>query len=111
MATESQVRDFVFVDDVCDGILQAIDADTSGIFQLGSGHPTSIRTLLEEMRQVVGPEWPIEVRNAPRRVGEVIETYCDVSKAHRTFRYNPQVTLDVGLPKTWHWLLEHQSEV
>jgi UDP-glucose 4-epimerase len=105
-----QVRDFVFVGDVCDGILQAIDADVSGIFQLGSGRPTSISTLLEEMRRVVGPEWPVDVHNAPSRAGEVLTTYCDVSKARQAFGYTPQVTLDVGLPKTWRWLLEHQSQ-
>lgn len=104
-----QVRDFVFVGDVCDGILQAIDADASGIFQLGSGRPTSVRALLEEMRRVVGEEWPVEVHNAPRRAGEVIKTYCDVSKAHKAFGYSPQVALEVGLPMTWRWLLEQQS--
>src|SRR5262249_11716889 len=107
----SQVRDFVFVDDVCDGILQAIEADASGIFQLGTGLPTSISTLLEEMRRVVGPDGPVEVRHAPRRTGEVVATYCDVSKAGRTFGYKPKVTLEVGLPKTWRWFLDHRSLV
>lgn len=105
----SQVRDFVFVEDVCDGILQAIDADASGVFQLGSGRPTSISTLLDEMRRVVGPQWPVEVHHAARRAGEVVQTYCDVSKAHRAFGYSPQVALEAGLPRTWRWLLGHQS--
>lgn len=105
-----QVRDFVFVGDVCDGILQAIEADASGVFQLGSGRPTSILALLEEIRRVVGPEWPVEVHNAPPRAGEVIKTYCDVSKAHRAFGYTPQVALEAGLPRTWRWLLDRQSD-
>jgi len=104
----TQVRDFVFVDDVCDGILQAINADASGTFQLGSGHPTSIRALVDMMRGVVGPDWPFEVHEAPRRAGEVLKTYCDVSKAHRTFGYRPQVALEAGLPRTWRWLLEQR---
>lgn len=106
----AQVRDFVFVDDVCDGILQAIDADASEIFQLGSGRPTSIRALLDAMGHVVGPEWPVEVHIEPRRAGEVIRTYCDVSKAHRAFGYSPQVALEAGLPRTWRWFLDQQSE-
>jgi UDP-glucose 4-epimerase len=32
----SQVRDFVFGAELCQGILQAIDAEVSGVFQLGS---------------------------------------------------------------------------
>jgi UDP-glucose 4-epimerase len=105
----AQVRDFVFVDDVCDGILQAIDADASGIFQLGSGRPTSIAELLEGMRRVVGQEWPVDVHNAPRRAGEVVKTYCDVTKAHRAFGYTPKVPLEAGLPRTWRWFLDQQS--
>ncbi|MCW5733918.1 MAG: NAD-dependent epimerase/dehydratase family protein [Enhydrobacter sp.] len=105
----SQVRDFVFVDDVCDGILQAIDSDVTGVFQLGSGIPTSISALLEEMRRVVGPEWPIEVHNAPRRAGEVMKTYCDISNARRAFGFKPRVALESGLPTTWSWLLDHRS--
>jgi UDP-glucose 4-epimerase len=37
----SQARDFVYVDDLCDGILQAMEASASGIFHLGSGKPTT----------------------------------------------------------------------
>lgn len=106
----SQVRDFVFVEDVCDGILQAVDADASGVFQLGSGLPTSIRSLLDQMSDVVGRDWPIKVQEAPRRQGEVLKTYCDISKAHRTFGYRPKVSLDEGLRRTWRWFVDDQGK-
>lgn len=104
----SQVRDFVFVEDVCDGILQAIDADMSGVFQLGSGQPTSIRSLLEKMGGIVGKDWPIKVEKAPRRQGEVLNTYCDISKAYRMLGYKPKVPLDAGLRRTWQWFVGDQ---
>jgi UDP-glucose 4-epimerase len=102
----SQARDFVFVEDLCDGILQALEASASGVFHLGSGKPTSIATLLDGMRDVVGPEWPFEIRYAPWRTGEVVRTYSDIDKAARTFGYRPKVSLDVGLPMTWRWFLD-----
>jgi UDP-glucose 4-epimerase len=106
----SQVRDFVFVEDVCDGILQALDSNVSGVFQLGTGQPTSICTLLQEMRRVVGSDWPVEVVHEPRRPGEIVATYCDVSKARRSFGYRPEVTLATGLPRTWRWFLDDAAK-
>lgn len=102
----SQVRDFVYVDDLCDGILGALDASASGIYHLGSGTPTSISTLLETIRQVVGAEWPFEVRYAPWRTGEVVRTYSDIGKAARAFGYEPSVPLEIGLSRTWGWFLD-----
>jgi len=102
----SQVRDFVYVDDLCDGILQALAASARGIYHLGSGKPTSIATLLETMRHVVGDEWPFEVRYAPWRTGEVVRTYTSIEKAAKSFDYRPGVTLEVGLPRTWRWFLD-----
>ena len=105
----SQVRDFVFVSDLCRGVLQAIDADASGVFQLGSGQPTTINELLEQMRLVVGPDrWPA-VRYAPWRAGEVKRTYCDVSKAARTFGFRPSTPLADGLRATWQGFLSRYA--
>jgi UDP-glucose 4-epimerase len=101
----SQVRDFVFVEDLCDGILQSLEATASGVYHLGSGEPTSIKTLLEGIRQVVGSNWPFEVHYAPWRTGEVVQTYTSIDQAARAFRYQPKVSLEVGLPRTWHWFL------
>lgn len=101
----SQVRDFVFVADLCQGILKAIDAQVSGIFQLGSGKPTTINELLTEMRQVVGPErWP-EVQYYDWRAGEVRRTYCDISKSTGAFGFKPATPLKAGLQTTWEWFL------
>lgn len=106
----SAVRDFVFVGDLCRGILQAIDADVSGVFQLGSGQPTTLNTLIEQMREVVGPDRFSNVHYAAWRAGEVKQTYCDVSKAARTFDYRPTTKLSDGLRATWQWFLERELE-
>jgi UDP-glucose 4-epimerase len=105
----SQVRDFVFVADLCQGILQAIDADVSGVFQLGSGKPTTINELLAAMKQVVGQErWP-EVRYSDWRSGEVRRTYCDIAKARAAFGFQPSTPLLDGLHATWRWFLSQQA--
>lgn len=101
----SQARDFVFVDDLCDGIVQAMDARSSGIFHLGSGKPTSLTELLELVGRVVGPDWPLDIRYAPWRMGEVRRTHTSIAKAAEVFRYAPATSLEAGLEATWRWFL------
>ncbi len=105
----SQVRDFVFVADLCRGILQAIDANVSGAFQLGSGQPTSINELLVEMKRVVGANRWSEVHFADWRAGEVRQTYCDITKARQAFDFDPATPLEKGLEATWQWFLQQTA--
>lgn len=102
----SQARDFVFVDDLCDGIVQAMDAKASGIFHLGSGSPTTLTELLDKVRRIIGPEWPFEIRHADWRAGEVRRTHTSIAKASGAFRYAPKTTLEEGLHATWRWFLD-----
>lgn len=101
----SQARDFVFVDDLCDGIIRAMDVKASGVFHLGSGIPTTLTELLDKVGRVVGPDWPLEVRYAPWRVGEVRRTYSNISKASEAFQYFPRTELEAGLQATWQWFV------
>ena len=95
----SAVRDYVFVQDVCDGILLAIGSGATGVFQLGSGIPVSIRKLLRVLRSTVNRE--LRIRYAAARSGEIERTYCDITKARRELLYNPRTSLQDGLSQTW----------
>ena len=106
----SQIRDFVFVEDLCQGIEQAIRQDEiTGVYQLGTGIPTSVNTLIESMTQVIPDEYPIEVRYQDFRLGELRETYCDISKARRELNFNPSTPLVEGLQVTWDWFVRTQQ--
>lgn len=105
----TQTRDFVFVEDVCNGIFNALCMGTRGVFQLGTGLPTSVNKLIELMREVVGGDAEIKVKYNKFRTGEVHATYCDISKAREHLRYNPSTTLGKGLEETWKWFKEHYS--
>lgn len=97
-----QVRDFVFVDDLCDGIMCGISHERSGVLQLGSGVPVSVNALIDAMRQVVAPE-RIDVEYRPARTGEIERTWCDVSRARAALGYAPDTSLTDGLARTWAW--------
>jgi UDP-glucose 4-epimerase len=99
----SQVRDFVYVGDIVAGIESALSADTSGVFQLGSGIPTSINQLLKLLSDVLGESKMPPVCYAPFRTGEVRETWCDIGRARAGLHFEPSMDLDDGLRETWRW--------
>jgi UDP-glucose 4-epimerase len=102
------VRDFVFVGDLCDGIMRGLDSGLSGVVQLGSGIPVSINALIAAMRDVVAPH-PIVVEYHPARTGEIERTWCDVSRARKTLGFAPDTPLHDGLVRTWDWFCAHQA--
>lgn len=98
-----QVRDFLYAGDLVKGIRAAIEAGVTGVYQLGSGRPTTVNALIDTLRLVVGSDVPVEVRYAPFRAGEIHTTWCDISKARRAFGFAPDTSLADGLAATWSW--------
>lgn len=103
-----QTRDFVFVEDLCQGIIAGLASCRSGVYQLGSGHPLSVNGLIAALRDVVGNS-AIAVDYRPARAGEIERTWCDVSKARAELGFRPDTPLGVGLAATWAWFVgQHQ---
>lgn len=101
----SQVRDYVYIDDLCTGILQALRGGHHGVFQLGTGRATNLSELIDLIRATVGPDHDLTVIHQPFRAGEVHTTFCDIHRAATTFGYAPQTSLRQGLAQTWQWFV------
>ncbi len=101
----SQVRDYLYIGDLVSGIADAMRSDCVGVFQLGSGAPTTLSELLDVLRRVVGEEKFPAVRYADARPGEVHTTWCDISKARGAFGYDPSMRLPEGVKATWDWFV------
>ena len=100
----SQARDFVYVGDVAAGIRRALAAGATGTYQLGSGMPTRIGTLVEAVMDACGRPVPPPAY-APAAAGEVHTTYCDIAAARADFGFAPATPLADGLARTWAWLI------
>ena len=97
----SQTRDYIFVRDLADGIIAALGHGGSGVFQLGSGFPTDLTTVVRTLESVSGQ--PIEPVHREFRVGEVRHTFCDVSRAREALGFVSTTSLEVGCAETWEW--------
>lgn len=100
-----QTRDFVYVGDLCQGIIAAMESELpyGGAIQLGSASETSINELVKLMRQVVGDERFPPVRYAPPRAGEVRRNFVSIARATRLLNFSPKTDLLSGLRQTWEW--------
>lgn len=98
----SQVRDYLYIGDLVDGIRRAVESDAIGIFQFGSGRPTSLNELIDEIAAAIGSE-RLPVRYDDWRAGEIRTTWCDISKAREAFGFAPETPLRTGLAATWDW--------
>jgi len=100
-----QTRDFVYVEDLCDAILNAVDADVpfGQPIQLGSGQETSINHLLVMLRTAVRPRDFPRVRYAPARSGEVRRNFVSIARAGKYLNFSPRNDLSRNLTQTWEW--------
>ena len=106
----TQKRDYIFVEDLCEGIVSAIERGASGVIQLGTGTPTSVDALIAEMRGVVEPQgYPVRVRYEDFRPGEIKHTWCRIDKARERLDFDPDTPLSEGLAYTWAWFVENRA--
>lgn len=98
-----QFRDFVHVGDVVQAnLLAARHGRPGGVYNIGSGVPTSIRQLAEAMLEVTGRTAEIVYREP--RAGEVRESLADISLARSELGYQPRFDLRRGLSEMWRSL-------
>jgi UDP-glucose 4-epimerase len=101
-----QSRDFVYVGDVVDAWVSALEhpATFGRVFNLGSGQRMSIGALAERVVAAVGGDGsgPRVVRR-PARSGEQRHVEADPSAALAAFGWAPQVPFDTGLEETIRW--------
>jgi len=96
-----QLRDFCHVADISRGIIAALKAEQAlgEVINLASGHPVTIRTMVEKVREQVGKGAP-QFGKIPYRPGESMSLYADVEKASQLLGWQPEISLDKGLRRT-----------
>ena len=101
----SVIRDFVYVDDVAQICLKAIEANVNGTFNVGGGRGYSIKEVIETIAEIT--ETDIDAVFQPSRNFDVARVVLDISRAKRTFNWQPKTTLPHGISKIWHDLLSN----
>jgi UDP-glucose 4-epimerase len=94
-----QTRDFVSVFDVVSANLLALDSDSSGIFNVGTGIETSILSLTEALVRLSGKN--LEIQFGPPRQGEPRRSAIKYDKFKKHFSWEPNISFDAVLLETY----------
>ena len=99
------VRDYIHVADLAKGHAAALDYAASHqgaeVFNLGTGHGSSVLDLIRSFERVNGVEIPYAI--APRRAGDIAACWADASKAERLLGWKAQKSLDDMCRDSWNW--------
>lgn len=95
-----QTRDYVYVEDVTQANLLALNEKIEGTFNIGTGRETSVNTLFQILAQVSGQS---SVEYAAAKLGEQRRSVISPQNAARTLNWNLKTEFQDGIAKTWQW--------
>ena len=98
-----QKRDFIYVTDAVEGSIRALDATTSGIYNLGTGRARSFNELIDVLNRCLGTNLQPEYFDNPHAHYQNF-TQADLTSARKALSYEPQFSLEDGVRDYVQWL-------
>jgi ADP-L-glycero-D-manno-heptose 6-epimerase len=103
-----QQRDFVYVKDIVEGSIRALEARQSGVYNLGSGHARSFNELIDVLNRSLGTDFKPEYIENPHAHYQNF-TQADLTQVRSRLGYEPKYSLETGVADYVKWL--YPSEV
>lgn len=103
-------RDFTFIDDIVSGVIAALDNKPTEeiphrLFNLGNTRSEELMDFIRLIEKATGKTAEIEFKDMQK--GDVQQTYADISESRELLGYNPQTTIEEGIPKFVEWYREY----
>jgi dTDP-glucose 4,6-dehydratase len=97
----SQTRSFCYVSDLLEGIYRLLESDEHEPTNIGNPQEITILEFAERVRKLVGAAAPIVFQALPQ--DDPKQRCPDISKAKRLLGWEPKVTLEDGLQRTYEY--------
>jgi UDP-glucose 4-epimerase len=98
------IRDYIHIIDLAQAHMLALEAESSGKYNLGTGGGTSVREVIETCRRITGRE--IAVVEKPRRPGDPARLIAASEKIQRELGWTPKFQkIDAIVASAWKWHL------
>jgi UDP-N-acetylglucosamine/UDP-N-acetylgalactosamine 4-epimerase len=102
-------RDFTYVANAVQANINAMFATNKNavnqVYNIAYGQQTSLNELFKHLKDIAGSN--LAVIHGPERKGDVKHSLADISKAKNLIQYNPEVSVEAGLKKTFEWYKEN----
>ena len=103
-----QKRDFVYVKDIVEGSILALEAKESGIYNLGCGQARSFNELVDILNKCLGTKLPPDYIDNPHAHYQNF-TEADLEKVRSALGYQPQFPLEDGVRDYMKWLYPEEK--
>jgi len=113
-------RDFTYIDDIVDGVVQVLAQPPQGnaawdamqpdpasstapyaIYNIGNGKPETLLDYIRAIEDAIGKKAVMQM--LPAQPGDVPETYADISRLKAATGFSPTMPISVGVPRFVNW--------
>ncbi len=119
-------RDFTYIDDIVEGVYRLLDHIPTGnsnwdslnpdpatsfapynLFNIGNNNPIELMSFIKAIEKKLNKK---AIKNfLPIQIGDVPETYADVSNLEKAIGYKPKTTVDFGVDKFINWYRDYYN--
>ncbi len=108
-------RDFTYIDDIVAGVVAALDRPPADdgrhppvrLYNLGNHCSESLMRYIGLIEQALGRKATTEL--LPMQPGDVAETYADIEDSRRDLGFEPETSIEDGIPRFIAWFRDHHK--
>jgi UDP-glucuronate 4-epimerase len=114
-------RDFTYIDDIVRGVVACLDGpplddgevkaggSTSphALYNIGNSRSEDLMRVVELLEQETGKKALLDPK--PMQIGDVRETFADISAIERDHGFHPSTSIDEGIPRFVAWYREYHK--
>ncbi|WP_422358878.1 NAD-dependent epimerase/dehydratase family protein [Reichenbachiella sp.] len=105
------MRDFIFIDDLVEGIMRMClsDLPNGTELNLGSGHQYSAKEIVEEIEKLMGKKMNTSEASFPANFLDKLAYQADLNHIAKVLNWKPRTSVTDGLRKTIDWYSQIQD--
>ena len=110
LANPESVRDYIFIEDVCDiylKILKEPEKLKGQIFNIGLGKQRSVEYMANIVKDKISEDVILEYNSLPGRISDTEVWLSDNNKIKNVYNWNLKYTVEKGLEKTIEWFKDN----
>jgi len=103
------IRDWLHVEDHCNGILLALEKGESGrIYNIGGSNEWKNIDIAKELVKIMGKN-ESQIEFVTDRLGHDLRYAIDATRIRKELGWEPKYTFSTGLPETVKWYVENEA--
>jgi len=114
-------RDFTYVDDIVSGVVACLNGPPTddgnvkaggstsphALYNIGNSRSEDLMRVVQLLEQETGKKALLDPK--PMQVGDVRETFADISAIERDHGFKPETSIDEGVPRFVKWYREYHQ--